>query len=209
MKCFQDFYIFRKRPSLSGLFLYGLQLAFSVLTLYALYQQVPIAYGQESPEQDSVAEKMADFDSKRAARQKAFCQSEAFNPHCTRMAQVGERKIFVDPISLQKGEGLRSLYEEDPLSLKLLEEYQEGTKDLGNLAYIGTPGVALTAWRLTSSDDLSKDALFWGGISIVMTSFFVGRWMSDRNENYFQSALERYNTFAKESDRPLVVIQEN
>lgn len=131
------------------------------------------------------------------------CKASQFS-ECERVVSVNGKKLKLDPISTQKGDGIRSVLEKDPFALKLLDEYQ-GSSHSNIVPYVlGTPGLLLMGWRLGAQENLGRDTLFWSGVGLLVGGYVWGRVSEAVNESKLKKAIRHYNAEAEKKNYPLI-----
>ncbi len=113
---------------------------------------------------------------------------------CSRIAIINYQEILIDTNTTQKGEGLRYHLEKDPIALKYLNAYQEGTKTkLANIA-IGTAGSLLViSGALVHSSDTAQQYLIATGLVTLAVNFIIAKALSSKNEQNLLRAVDEYN----------------
>jgi hypothetical protein len=118
---------------------------------------------------------------------------------CSRVAIVNYQEILVDASSSNRGEGLRYYLQRDPVSKKLLEEYQENNRPRWQSAALSTFGTAMTLAGILRSNEgknetlTGRNTLIFGGLAMIGVSYLISRTNQYNNEWLLQRAVEEHN----------------
>ena len=119
------------------------------------------------------------------------------NESCSRTATINYQNVLVDAGSNKRGEGLRFFLEKDPLSKKLLDEYQEKDKPTILSASVSTVGSLLILSGLiqtSNSENVQQtNSLIYSGSLLVALSYLVSRTLKLNNEKLLDESVKEYN----------------
>jgi hypothetical protein len=119
------------------------------------------------------------------------------NETCSRVAVVNYQEILVDAGSSKKGEGLRYYLEKDPISKKLLDQYQEKNKPTKWGAATSTMGSFLMLGGLLQTNDadgfFNRDSMLYSGAILIAISYLTSKTLQYNNEDYLKQAIDQYN----------------
>jgi hypothetical protein len=119
--------------------------------------------------------------------------------NCSRIAIVNYQQVLVDTGSTGKGEGLRYFLERDPISKKLLDDYQNRSKPTLQSAFIGTFGGALLLSGILRTDNsgedslTNKETLMFGGLLFMGVGYLISRTIQYNNETILTRSVDEYN----------------
>lgn len=116
---------------------------------------------------------------------------------CSRIAVVNYQEILVDAGSSKKGEGLRYYLEKDPISKKLLDEYQEKNKPSKWGAASSSIGSVLVFSGLLQTNEndgfFNRDNMLYSGVILIAISYLTSKTLQYNNEDYLKQAIDQYN----------------
>jgi hypothetical protein len=117
---------------------------------------------------------------------------------CGRTAVVNYQEVLVDASSSNRGEGLRYYLQKDPVSKKLLDDYQDNNRPRWQTAALSTAGTALVVASLLrgggDNDGLmGQKAMLVGGATMVAVGYLISRTKQYNNEERLERAVEEYN----------------
>lgn len=116
---------------------------------------------------------------------------------CSRIAVVNYQEILVDAGSSKKGEGLRYYLEKDPISKKLLDEYQEKNKPSPWGAASSSIGSVLVFGGLLQTNEsdgfFNRDNMLYSGAILIAISYLTSKTLQYNNEDYLKQAIDQYN----------------
>jgi len=118
---------------------------------------------------------------------------------CGRTAVVNYQEVLVDASSSNRGEGLRYYLQKDPVSKKLLDEYQTNNKPRWQTAALSTLGTAMVVASFLRVDEGKEDtltgqnALLAGGATMIAVGYLISRTKQYNNEDILERAVEEYN----------------
>ncbi len=116
---------------------------------------------------------------------------------CSRVATINYQKVLVDAGSNKKGEGLRFYLEKDPVSSKLLDQYQEENKPTLFSASTSTAGSLLVLAGLlqtNKSDGIqNNNTLIYSGSILIALSYLTSKTMKFSSEKTLDQAIKQYN----------------
>lgn len=116
---------------------------------------------------------------------------------CSRIAQINYQEVLVDAGDRKKGEGLRYYLEKDPVSKKLLNDYQRtNTPSKWSVASTTLGSVLILAglFQTGDSDELgSKDTLILSGAGIIGINYLINKTISTGSEKILNKAIMQYN----------------
>ena len=109
------------------------------------------------------------------------------------------QEVLVDASSSNRGEGLRYYLQRDPVSKKLLDEYQENNRPRWQGAALSTFGTGMILAGFLRSNEgsnellTSRTTLLVGGVSMIAVSYLISRTNQYNNEWLLQRAIEEHN----------------
>lgn len=118
---------------------------------------------------------------------------------CSRVAIVNYQEVLVDASSSNRGEGLRYYLQRDPVSKKLLDEYQQNNRPTWQSAALSTVGTAVTLAGFLRSNEgrdeliTGRNTLIFGGLTMIAVSYLISRTNQYNNEWLLQRAIEEHN----------------
>jgi hypothetical protein len=119
------------------------------------------------------------------------------NDTCSRVAIVNYQQVLVDAGSGKMGEGLRFYLEKDPVSKKLLNEYQEKNKPTFWSASASTVGSLLVLASLSQTSEeegiQNKNTLLYTGGALIALSYLTSKTLKYSNEKILKNAIDQYN----------------
>ncbi len=119
------------------------------------------------------------------------------NQTCSRVATINYQNILVDAGSDKKGEGLRFYLEKDPVSKKLLNDYQKKSKPGILSGASSTLGSLLILSGLIQANKVSgsqnSESLILSGSLLVALSYLTSKTLQFSNEKILKEAVDQYN----------------
>lgn len=116
---------------------------------------------------------------------------------CSRVARVNYQELLVDSGESKRGEGLRFYLDKDPVSKKLLDEYQEKSKPTLLGASASTVGslLIITGLIKTGESDNSDNTnrFFLSGATLIALSYLTSKTLQYQNESLLNQAIIEYN----------------
>lgn len=116
---------------------------------------------------------------------------------CSRVAVVNYQEVLVDAGTGKMGEGLRFYLERDPVSKKLLDEYQEKNKPTIWRASASTVGSLFILASLSQTSEetgiQNKNTLLYTGGALIALSYLTSKTLKYSNEKILKSAVDHYN----------------
>ncbi len=128
-----------------------------------------------------------------------FAQAASTVEPCGRTAVVNYQEVLVDASSSNQGEGLRYYLQKDPVSKRLLDEYQENNRPRWQGAALSTLGTAMVIGSFLRANDgegdtlTGRNTLLYGGITMIAVSYLISRTQQHNNEELLQRSVEEYN----------------
>ena len=116
---------------------------------------------------------------------------------CSRIATINYQKVLVDAGSNKKGEGLRFYLEKDPISKKLIDQYQAENKPTIFSASASTAGSVLVLAGLLQTNKSegiqNNNTLIYGGSILIALSYLSSKTMKFSSEGLLDQAVKQYN----------------
>lgn len=116
---------------------------------------------------------------------------------CSRVAVINYQEVLVDAGSNKKGEGLRFYLEKDPVSNKLLNEYQEKNRPSIWSAGTSTVGSLMVLAGLMQTNETSgisnRNTFLYGGGILIAISYLTSKTLQYNNESILKQAVDQYN----------------
>jgi hypothetical protein len=116
---------------------------------------------------------------------------------CSRVATINYQKVLVDAGSNKKGEGLRFYLEKDPISEKLIDQYQAENKPTIFSASTSTAGSILVLAGLLQTNKSegiqNNNTLIYGGSILIALSYLSSKTMKFNSERLLDQAVKQYN----------------
>ena len=127
-----------------------------------------------------------------------LCTINAFaNETCSRVATINYQKVLVDAGNNRRGEGLRFYLEKDPVSKKLLDDYQEKNKPTIFNASASTAGSIMVLAGLLQTNQTdgvqNSNTLIFSGSILIALSYLTTKTLQLNNEKILNEAVEEYN----------------
>ena len=127
-----------------------------------------------------------------------LCSINAFaNETCSRVATINYQKVLVDAGNNRRGEGLRFYLEKDPVSKKLLDDYQEKNKPTIFNASASTAGSIMVLAGLLQTNQAdgvqNSNTLIFSGSILIALSYLTTKTLQLNNEKILNEAVEEYN----------------
>lgn len=118
---------------------------------------------------------------------------------CSRVATINYQEVLVDVSSSNQGEGLRYYLEKDEIAKQLLDEYQENNNPTWKSAAMSTLGTAMILGGFLRTTDgseefyTSRNALIFGGASLIAISYLISKTKQYNNEYLLLKSVDEYN----------------
>lgn len=113
---------------------------------------------------------------------------------CSRVAKVNNQEILIDINSNQKGEGLSSYLEKDPMASIYMEKYRKGNEFKWYDAAVGTVGAGVvTAGILANLEPKQRAITIVSGVVLIAANFLISYTLKHGNEKNLNRAIEEYN----------------
>ena len=123
-----------------------------------------------------------------------FLQVAKASEPCSRVAKVNDQEILIDLNSNQKGEGLSSYLEKDPVASIYLTKYRKGNEFKWYDAAVGTVGAALVAVGILANlESKQRAATIVSGVTLIAANFLISYTLKHGNEKNLDRAIEEYN----------------
>lgn len=126
-----------------------------------------------------------------------YLSNSMANETCSRVATINYQKVLVDAGSNKQGEGLRFYLEKDPISTKLLNNYQKENKPTIFAASASTAGSLMILAGLLQTNNVpgiqNSNTLIYGGGVLVALSYLTSKTIQYSNEKILKEAVDQYN----------------